>query len=322
MLLKRMAIFLLFCTFGTGCTRTNNVENETSQQTPTQVEKKSGDKAVAERYLPKTPEDEDWLQYSLMIARVLDGYEEAIFDNDAELDGFSGGIGGDVVVYVNDSPIRLQTQGSSVISIYDFVEPGKNVIRFEGEHTALMCAKVVLLRPKEFNTSRKFTEVVSKAWLDPSETSVTLEFDARITEQPDYEELAADDESRAKQREEILAFLNGLVDDCNHHDAKAFIERTLPSVSSPPVYFKNAERARHDESFIVNVIAWPGYHLDTKAEDVQMIFGKRSVLLYTEIRRQQRDAYLFRFTGDEVSPAVFPTFYIARYQGKWRVVGG
>ena len=259
------------------------------------------------------------LQHSLFIATDAGSMMEDAFEDD-ERTFFSGtSVGGCLYVYVNDSPMRLQCRGSSIFHIYDFLVPGRNRIRIEGSHTTRMFVKAVTIDPRTFKDTLEVEEVLGKAWLEPSQKSVTLEFDAKITKVPDYEDLPDDPKAIARMRQELQSLVVRWIECCRSHDVQGFSESWMPRLKSPPPYLSDASRPNEVTPFVKGLVGSETYALVTKANEVQMIFGKRSVLLYTSIKKDQGApfGYLFEFKSSNKDSTFIEPVTLARLEGKW-----
>jgi hypothetical protein len=265
------------------------------------------------------------MQYSLVIG-VSSGDLNAELDDDIHLPTGGGSIGGEILIFINESPFGHLLRGSRVYPIYPFLEPGTNRIRIEGKHEKGIYIKVVALDPATLMEYKKtmsgefhFEHVLGKKILNPSEEVVNLEFDIPGDKRPDYEELPTD----AKEKEVVIKELNQLLDNvfiaCNTHDADGVLNLICPSLKSPPPYFETISILKQKQAPLVSVISNPNYKLLTKREDVKFIYGKRTVLLYSE-KLASRMAILFHFETDDTN--LMPQFNwsditLVRMEGKW-----
>jgi hypothetical protein len=261
------------------------------------------------------------LQYSLWIETELGTRMEDAFQDDEHLVLGGGAVGGKLVVYVNDSPLRLHCRGSSVFPIFDLLGPGKNRIRVEGKHPERMFMKVVAVDPKQFKTTLELKAVLAKTWLDSRSESVTLEFDPKLTKTPDYEELPSGSKPSDPSYQELRRLMDHWAACCNKHDAKALFDSTMPELKSTPPYLEDRYAHKRHPSSLEDVINKRKYRLTTKATEVQFVFGKRSVLVYTGLTDDPPFPipYLFEFKSDEkgLEPVVVEAMTLARLEGKW-----
>src|SRR5208282_4748932 len=100
------------------------------------------------------------MQYSLWIETDLGATMEGAFQDDNHLLLAGALVGGNLVIYVNDSPVRLHCRGSSVFPIYDFLGPGRNRVRVEGKHPERMFMKIVAVDPNRFRSTFEIEDVL------------------------------------------------------------------------------------------------------------------------------------------------------------------
>jgi hypothetical protein len=330
-----IVLFMFFWTCGSGC---GNAESGPRATKDFHSTKGSNIKPIAVvPGLDGKKEEKGSSQYHLLVA--VTGRDETDFDNDTELAYGTGSLGGEVTIYVNDSPIRHMRESSgipisgSIIPIYDLLEPGKNRIRVEGKHATRVFIKVVDLDMEKLkNTPRPFVgfryeKMVAKKMLDPSQASSELEFTLPLTRSPDYEELPPDPKARVEERKDIHELLDEFIAACDGHDGDKCFSLLLPELKSPPRHRKNVEDAKKDWRTVYNIIKEPQYRLVTKREDVKMIFGRRTVLLYVDIGNVEDEPHLLRFDplGNVQAGALpNPVFYLGeialvRLGGKWMI---
>jgi hypothetical protein len=250
---------------------------------------------------------------SLLVGIDADRY----YDNDIAMPTFGGEAGGSVVLYINDSPVMRHTEGAHLFPIYPFLHSGKNQIRAEGKHTEKMFMKVVTANPARLKESR-IDKVLAKTLLEPGSESVSLEFDAITTRPPDYEVLPSDPESRTKQERELRKLVDYWIACCAKHDGEAIVSSLIPELKSPPPYMKSrTERVRQAKQ-VIDVVNALQNRLVTKKEDVRMVFGKRSVLVFAGTFNGS--PYLFHFESND--PNVTQSIRditMVRLEGKWTI---
>jgi len=263
------------------------------------------------------------LQYSLWIETELGGTMEGAFQDDNHLLLASAFVGGNLLIYVNDSPVRLHCRGSSVFPIYDLLGPGRNRVRVVGKRPERMFMKVVAVDPNRFRTTFEVEEVLAKSWLDPRLESITLEFDTKLTKGPDYQTLPSEVKPGDALYQEVRTLIDHWATCCNDHDADALFESSMPTLKSPPPYLGHRDAAKLDSKQLIDAINGRKFRLVTKADDVQIVFGKRSVLVYAGVTHDTVAPlpYLFELKSDEgLEPAFVQAAAIARLEGKWFVI--
>jgi hypothetical protein len=224
--------------------------------------------------------------------------------------------GGLVVFYVNDSPVKLLGAGTFVTPIYPFMRPGKNTIRVEGQHDARMFMKVAVASTR-LQRQWRFDKIIAKSWVAPEKDSVTLEFESDWTERPDFDDLSSDPASRAEQEEELRQLVKKWIKCCEKHDGQAMAQSLVPELKSYSPRMKSRSERLRDLKDIVAFVESSDNTLVTKAEDVKIVFGKQTVILYSEIN-DAREPRFFRFktSRKDLTPSIGPLRF-AKIQGKW-----
>jgi hypothetical protein len=259
------------------------------------------------------------LQYSLLM-ETDGGNIAADYDDDQHFRLALTPVGGRLIVYVNDSPARLHCGGSSMFPIFDLVAPGKNRIRVEGKHPEKMLMKAVIVDPQRFNNTFAIEKVLAKTWLDPTQESVTMEFDAELTKRPDYEELPNDRSSHDRLCREARTLVEQLAKCCDAHDGEGFFRLTMPDLKSPPPYLGDWEAARRSQMSLIARVSDTKYRLVTRVDDVQVVVGKRSVLVFTGVTENEVP-YLFQLNSQGESDPVFvSSMRLMRLEGQWIAV--
>lgn len=259
--------------------------------------------------------NEKGLQYSLWLSSDLGGEMAGAFDDDQNL--YLGGspLKGDLIVYVNDSPVRTRWKGSSFFPIYDFLEPGTNLVRIEGNHPERVFVKVIAVDPKTCLNTFKIDEILAKAWFEPTQDTVSLEFTLNLAEGPDYSEISSDD---VTQRE-IRGLIAHWADCCKRRDSDAWLKSMMPDLKSPPPYMANRADVRRKGPVLVDGINNGNLQLVTEFDNMKIIIGKRSAIAYCGVNHESAP-YLFEFRAEGEGKTIFfaaPT--LIRMEGKWRI---
>jgi hypothetical protein len=293
----------------------NNIDDKTHNMTSNELNSSAPISGIRD----ESSEAMTQPQYSLLIATNAGDIEGAFNDDESDIALGATSVGGKLVIYINDSPWRLHYRGSGLFPIYPLLGPGKNTIRIEGNHSEKMYAKVVTVDPKTFNTSNlSILKVITKAWLDPSINSVTLEFDSGINSPPDFEELVFDKESEEKIKNEIHKLVQYWINCYKKHDMDAIIEAYIPDLKNHPKYIMDRETFIKGSRVFINEIKKGSYDIKTTTEDVKIVVGKRSVLLYTDVESNPTNAYLFKFLrSDGRAKAYDPPLTVGKLEGKW-----
>ncbi len=265
------------------------------------------------------------LQYSLWIETDLGGSMESAFDDDGHIKLSGSAVGGEITVYVNDSPTRIYCRGSSVDTIQDFVRPGTNRIRVEGKHSGRMFVKVITLDPQRFNRSFEMKETLAKSWLELESTSVSLEFTAQPEKAHDrYEVLPDQPEARDALVQDLREFIDKLIARSDNHDIDGLLELTIPDLKNPLPQVVNRAAFKQSSKEVVDLITGNRYRRKTKAEDVKLIIGKFSVIIYSGVSEDESDpiAYLFAYQDEDKVPFYVTAITLARVEGKWCLIRG
>jgi len=253
------------------------------------------------------------------------GNEDA-FDNDSVIQFGGDDTGGEVVVYVNDSPWFIHVWGGHLFQLAHLLEPGKNEIRFEGKHTARVFAKILLTNAfaLEETGNVEIKNVYGKSWLQTDGEPVTITFELDESLQKSVYELLPDDlESRDQQREEIMAYIRELKDCYDKRDGeRATRLSNLELVATPWGRWISEEDIQEINTNVANVINNGQFEWITPLEDMKMIFGKRAVLVYAGAEHDDVGAYFFRGRDRETKETSLTAgpLVVARVQGKWVVL--
>jgi hypothetical protein len=274
------------------------------------------------------------MQYSLLVAISARDFE-ADYDNDTEMVFGGGPIGGEVTIFVNDSPIRHIVDISTIpysaciLPIGDLLEPGKNRIRIEGKHTEKMFIKVVNIDAIKLKEARRplsgfrYEQMIAKKVLDPDQKLVTLDFDMPLRIAAEYEDLAKAPEEEEKQHKELDALLDELFVACNNHDSDDFFNLLLPDLKSPSWYMKKAKETKIKQQSTYNIIKELECRLSTDRNDVKFISGKKSVLVYSGIIHPADIACFLQFEPASITKTKTISHFalgeivFVRLGGKW-----
>ena len=263
-------------------------------------------------------------QYSLLIVTEISDMER-IYNDDSMTQVLSPSpVGGTLVVYVNESPLRLHSRGSGVFSIDDMVEPGGNTVRIEGKHGNKMFIKVLLMdlrrfRPDPVTGAFIVGKVLAKAWLDPSKNPVTLAFNADVPKRPDWEELPGWPKDEERLWRELTDQLKSWSSCCTSHDLDGLLRSWIPDLRNAPLYLATRKVAMETSEAGKNPVSDPRYRLITDIHDVKALFGKRTVILVTG-RDESGLPYLFRFSNDDTHETCsLGAITLGRLEGHWVV---
>jgi hypothetical protein len=253
------------------------------------------------------------LQYSLLIVSDLGSGMDAAFEDDQSVELSGSGVGGCLTVYLNDSPIRLQSAGSTIFPIYDFVVPGKNRIRIEGKHKERIFVKAVLIDPASFKSDFALKQVLAKTRLGPKDEEAALEFEGSKTVKSVYYEIQDNDASRKELRDLISKWASL----CAAKRGDALIESMVPDIKPLPSYLGSQKAAKQRAAPVVDGINSGKFHLETKVDDVKLVIGKRSAIAYAGIT-EDFSPYLFKFRVDgQAEPFYLNSVLVVRIDGKW-----
>ena len=257
-------------------------------------------------------------QYSLLVETETSDMEGA-YDNDTTVVLGGHEVGGRLVVYVNDSPVRLHCQGSGIFPIYDLLQPGSNTVRIFGRHRSRMFIKILAVDPSRFKETFKADQVVGKTWLDPGKESVTLRFDAAVAKEPDWEELSGSPKDEERLGRELGDLIDKWIAWCNNHDLDALSRSWMPDLRKPPAYLGTRDAAMQAWQAGNDPVRDPNYHLTTDAGEVKAVFGKRTVILYAGFNKADFP-YLFRFSSEvNHDTCCIGAITLGRLEGHWVV---
>jgi len=264
------------------------------------------------------------------ISLIITEGSETDFQDDSLIFLCGSDPGGEIVVYVNDSPRFLHVFGGRLLPIDTLLEPGRNEVRFKGKHTTRLYAKVMyttVYSPEESGTGATFfgiKRVLGKSWLPPEKECVTISFELpRDLQEPVYEVLPDDPQSRKRQREEIMGFLREMKQAWNQNDGELVWRLfNLECVLTPWGPPGSPEELREKKRSILGLVNGGQYEWVTPIEHIKMIFGKRAVLVYGGVGKDRFGAYLFRGRDRRTNELKLKhdLLVLARVKGKWTVI--
>ena len=258
-------------------------------------------------------------QYSLLIETETSDMQGA-YDNDTTMVLGMREVGGRLVVFVNDSPMRLHSQGSGIFAIYDMLQPGTNTVRIFGRHRSRMFIKVLTTDPTRFKETFptvKADRVLAKTWLDPAKESITLAFEMAVPKGPDWEELPEWPKDEERLRREVGDLVHKWVACCNARDLDGLFRSWMPDLRNPLPYLTTRDAAMQAFRAGNDPVTDTNYRLTTDASEVNAIFGKRTVILYTGFNDADFP-YLFRFSSDRDTCSM-GAITLGRLEGHWVV---
>jgi hypothetical protein len=243
------------------------------------------------------------------------GWRDDYYDDD---DAFHKGYraGGTLTIYVNDSPVSMYSQNGQIYRISPFLKPGKNTIRVSGKHTEKIWIKVLLANPEEMLKVLKARKLIAKTWLEPENDSTSLEFDAQVSGPPEFDELAQDPKGRAAHEKEVRQLVDQLLAAYAKHDVDSFNQLLLPAIKSPPQYAKHREELLKWKEEFARMVNNRKEKLLTKRDDVKIVYGARSVVLYSG-DHDGSPFFLDFDTGERNSLSFLDAITLVRIGGKW-----
>jgi len=260
------------------------------------------------------------------VSVVISQGDEADFNDDSVVRLAGGDIGGEIVIYVNDSPCFIHVFGGGLLPITPLLERGRNEIRFEGSHTARMYAKVILTGEITFDEESGFEikKVYGKNWLLPEEQSGTITFeldDHRM--KPVYDLLVDDPASRERQRAQIMGLLREMKEAWNQRDGERLWKLlNLELVATPWGPLLSTDTLRQRKRDVIEFVNRGQYEWVTPLDELKMIFGRRTVLVYHGSETDLFGPYLFKGRDRETHQVDFKKgpLLLARVNRMWVIL--
>jgi hypothetical protein len=252
-----------------------------------------------------------------------DGYEQ---DLPLRFDGFS--FAGGAVIYVNDSPINKLGHGGELFRISEWLVPGKNTIRIEGDFQSQLHIKVFALPVKEVDLlpDPKTWRMIAKTRISPNKSSNenSLEFvcDGGIDSPPFFDELPADPDGKKKINEEVRIFLNAVFDPLQRRDFDQFRKMAVAPWADRP-HWSMAFKEDYFPRFR-KLVESSNSVLVTKPEDFQLIIGRYCVLVVSgEHDETLHDFHSLHYESRESHTKIYERpMRLVRISGHWEVWNG
>lgn len=269
---------------------------------------------------------EEVMHYWLLVTGdVSDRFFERSFNDDKMFSIGGAEIGGMLTLYVNESPVDLFSFGGMCIRITDGVQSGKNRITIQGKLKEPVYVKVFTTRSPILSLSPPpiIEEVLVKKKLPLPDVRINLDFEAGITFSDPRDELPQEGTRRSLLEAELRSLIRLYVNRLENHDGHGVYEigkwPTGDQAVPWPSYMKDDQNRRlKGRPKLIELLSNPNLKILTSADDVKLIWGKKTVISYAGVGtfNDIPKPYLFRLTIDDLEVNFTPIRWV-RISGKW-----
>ena len=231
----------------------------------------------------------DATRFRLIVSKM---YMDPNNDNDIKLGG--GGWGGDVIIRINENPIKINSYGGVLFEITHWVKPGENVLSFSGSMSKNLYFKIFSI-----GEELRVKKTIAAGFVKPEEINrYEKEFSIVSQYTPAfYRSEAIKKESRYELQ--LVAKIKKLHDMLADHDEDSFVQMMSGGANiwskkigaSKQIKIKEKEMR---ETFFKHSNAKVE---DLKLSELKIIWGNQSVLVYEGFDQPNsnlRDPYLFK----------------------------
>ena len=210
---------------------------------------------------------------------------------------------GQVVIYVNGSPILIVSHGGVLTRIAEWIHGGQNEIVVEGEHAESIFLRVVTLStpPRDVSAiffDRLVAEVVMEA--DTNRQALTFDVGDLERENQSFERFPSIDSERREVEIEMRRVAARVAHAILAHDIQTVRELSSQGTEvEGQRWMRDEERAASERRRLLSFVQDRSLKLLDSDADLRVIWGERSALMYSGVDHDGTwgtpGAYAFRY---------------------------
>lgn len=265
---------------GTGCS--NAPEDEQVPNTERSQESQDGLGASGPAYWTPTFEEGKLCHWLVMTEATREEFDD---DAHVTLGGIRGSLSGNVVLYVNGSPMGIYTGGINW-RLEEFLEPGVNKVEVRGKHeksisvrvaTADFCNDLIGGGIK----AGGFRETIAKVFVPPEQENGIVEFTVDDAKGTPLEILPQTGEKREAAEKSLRDLLGDLQHKFEKHDGKGFADLFFRNRLKLAQKLNTNIDDRQAQPVMAEVCSLPNAKLIGDLSQSKIVWGERLVLVWS-----------------------------------------
>lgn len=257
--------------------------------------------------------------------------EEFNDDEHIKLGGIPGSLSGNVVLYVNGSPMDIYTGGINW-RIEEFLEPGVNNVEIRGKHekpisvrvaTADFCHDLI----GEVINAGGLLKTIAKVFVPPERENGIVEFTIDDAKGTPFEILPQSGDKREATEKSLRDLLGNLQRKFEEHDGQGFSDLLFRKRQELAERLNTDIDDRRSQPVVAEVCSLPNANLIGDLSQLKFVWGERLVLVWSgkfaeDSFGEQTEPYSCQIVIENNSTkysdrSVIPPLRYGRIEGEW-----